>query len=581
MPHDVSIIATFAVGFVLAFIFAWIATRLRLPPLVGYLVAGVLIGRYAADMVATSQIAGQLADIGVILLMFGVGLHFSVADLMAVRRIVVVGAVVQIAIATGVGIVLAKYWGWTLGAGMILGLCLSVASTVVVLKGVEERNEMSAANGRIAIGWLVVEDLTMVMVLVLLPALAEALGGKVPGGAGEHGLVASLALTLVKVAAFGAIVLLVGPRVLPWILRQVARTGSRELFTLAVLALSLGIAFGSAELFGVSFALGAFFAGVVLNESDLSHKAAANSLPLQDAFAVLFFVSVGMLFDPSILWREPLMVAAILAFILVVKALNATAIVLAMGFPLSTATYVAGSIAQIGEFSFILAGLGIGFALLPPEGLSLLLAGSIISITLNGLVFAGRTAITAAALARPGVRTIVEDARAPKFALLVQDLENARIAAEAKAAAHKTMSPEELVAHFPMFSSLTSEQREVVLLHLLPHAAQPGERIIRHGDEADAVFFVSSGEVEVVVAGKHIRLGAGSFFGEMALISGGTRSADVTALDYCKVLKLTRSDFDEILRRYPAIREQVTKMAEQRDEMNRKLAEAQAAGHRS
>ena len=305
MPHDVSIIATFAVGFVLAFVFAWIATRLRLPPLVGYLVAGVVIGRFAADMVATAQIAGQLADIGVILLMFGVGLHFSIADLMAVRRIVV-GAVVQIAIATALGIGLAKVWGWSVGAGLILGLCLSVASTVVVLKGVEERNEMATANGRVSIGWLVVEDLTMVMVLVLLPALAEALGGKVPGGSGEHGLLVSLGLTLVKVAAFGAIVLVLGPRVLPWILRQVARTGSRELFTLAVLALSLGIAFGSAELFGVSFALGAFFAGVVLNESDLSHKAAANSLPLQDAFAVLFFVSVGMLFDPSILWREPL-----------------------------------------------------------------------------------------------------------------------------------------------------------------------------------------------------------------------------------------------------------------------------------
>ncbi|MFO1282680.1 MAG: cation:proton antiporter [Burkholderiales bacterium] len=569
MPHDVSIIATFAVGFVLAFVFAWIATRLRLPPLVGYLVAGVVIGRFAADMVATAQIAGQLADIGVILLMFGVGLHFSIADLMAVRRIVVVGAVVQIAIATALGIGLAKVWGWSVGAGLILGLCLSVASTVVVLKGVEERNEMATANGRVSIGWLVVEDLTMVMVLVLLPALAEALGGKVPGGSGEHGLLVSLGLTLVKVAAFGAIVLVLGPRVLPWILRQVARTGSRELFTLAVLALSLGIAFGSAELFGVSFALGAFFAGVVLNESDLSHKAAANSLPLQDAFAVLFFVSVGMLFDPSILWREPLMVAAVLGFILVAKALNATAIVMAMGFPLSTATYVAASIAQIGEFSFILAGLGIGYALLPPEGLSLLLAGSIISITVNQLAFAARGALTGGALARPGLKAALEDSRAPAFALLEQDLENARIAAEAKAAAHRTLSPEELVEHFPMFAGLTPEQREVVLLHLLPHTAQPGERIIRRGDEADAAYFISSGEVEVSVAGKRIHLGAGSFFGEMALISGGTRSADVTALDYCKFLKLTTDDFAEILRRYPGLREEIVRQADERARMNR------------
>ena len=313
MPHDVTLIATFAMGFVLAFAFGYVANRLRLPPLVGYLVAGVVIGRFASGMVATSEIAGQLADIGVILLMFGVGLHFSVADLMAVRRIVIAGAVAQIAIATAIGAAMARFWGWSLGAGIVLGLCLSVASTVVVLKGLEERNEVASTSGRIAIGWLVVEDLTMVLVLVLLPALAEALGGTVPGGgrgAGDHGILVSLGLTLLKVAAFGATVLIVGPRVLPWILRQVARTGSRELFTLAVLALSTGIAFGSAELFGVSFALGAFFAGVVLNESDLSHKAAQNSLPLQDAFAVLFFVSVGMLFDPTIVLRQPLAIAA-------------------------------------------------------------------------------------------------------------------------------------------------------------------------------------------------------------------------------------------------------------------------------
>src|SRR5512147_1857438 len=554
MPHDVTLIATFAVGFVLAFIFGTIANRLRLPPLVGYLVAGVVIGRFATGMVATAAIAGQLADIGVILLMFGVGLHFSVADLMAVRRIVLVGPVVQIVVATAIGAAMATLWGWSLGGGIVLGLCLSVASTVVVLKGLEERNEVAVANGRVAIGWLVVEDLTMVLVLVLLPALAGALGGKVPGGV-EHAeggsLALSLLITLVKVGAFGAIVLVGGPRALPWLLRQVARTGSRELFTLAVLTLSIGIAFGSAELFGVSFALGAFFAGVVLNESDLSHKAAANTLPLQDAFAVLFFVSVGMLFDPSIVLREPWMVVGVLAFVLVVKAINATIIVLAMGYPASLGLYMSATIAQIGEFSFILAGLGISYALLPPESLSLLLAASIVSITLNQLAFVVKDRLVAFVQTTPRLNAILEDARAPRIAMLRQDLENARLAAEAKAAEHKTVTPEELMARFPMFAGLTPEQREVVLLHFLPHSAQPGERIIHRGDQADAAYFISAGEVEVSVGGQHIRLGPGNFFGEMALISGQPRSADVTALDYSKFLKLTTDDFDEILRRYP------------------------------
>ncbi len=584
MPHDVTLIATFAVGFVLAFVFGVLANGLRLPPLVGYLVAGVVIGRFATGVVATAQVAGQLADIGVILLMFGVGLHFSVADLMAVRRIVLIGPVVQIAIATALGTGIAMLWGWSVGAGIVFGLCLSVASTVVVLKGLEDRNEVSTASGRIAIGWLVVEDLTMVLVLVLLPALAGALGGTVPGGGhggAGHGIVASLVVTLVKVAAFGAVVLLVGPRVLPWILRQVARTGSRELFTLAVLALSVGIAFGSAELFGVSFALGAFFAGVVLNESDLSHKAAANSLPLQDAFAVLFFVSVGMLFDPMIVVREPAMIAAVVLFILGLKALNATLIVLAMGYPATTAFYLAATIAQIGEFSFILAGLGIGYGLLPPESLSLLLAGALVSITLNQFAFVAKDGLVAMVRARPRWRAVLEDARAPRLLALEQEIESARLAAEAKAAAHKTVSPEELVARFPLFAGLTPEQREVVLLHFVPHTAQPGERVIHRGDVADAAYFLSQGEVEVTVSGQHIRLGPGSFFGEMALISGQPRSADVTALDYCKFLKLTTDDFNEILRRYPDIRTQITEQAAKRDEMNRQAERAADVAHRT
>ena len=575
MPHDVTLIATFAVGFVLAFVFGYLANRLRLPPLVGYLIAGVVIGVFTPDLVANAAIAGQLAEIGVILLMFGVGLHFSVADLMAVRRVAIPGAIGQIAVATAVGSAMAILWGWTLGAGIVLGLCLSVASTVVLLKALEERNAVQTTNGRIAVGWLIVEDLAMVLVLVLLPALAEALGGKVPGddhGTGERGLAVSLLITLLKVGAFGAIVLTVGPRVMPWILRQVARTGSRELFTLAVLALSVGIAFASAELFGVSFALGAFFAGVVLNESDLSHKAAANSLPLQDAFAVLFFVSVGMLFDPSIVVREPMMLAGVLLLILVGKAVIALAVVMAMGYPASTGIYVSAALAQVGEFSFILAGLGIAFGLLPPEGLSLILAGALISITVNQFAFVAADRANAFVAARPAWKARLEDAHAERLAQVQADLEVAKARAEAAAAAHRTLSPEELVEHFPMFGSLTPEQREVVLLHLQPHTAQPGERVIHRGDQADAAYFISAGEVEVSVGGQHIRLGPGNFFGEMALVSGQPRSADVTALDYSRFLKLTTDDFNEILRRYPDIRTQIVDQAAKREEMNRRQA---------
>ena len=582
MPHDVTLIATFALGFALAFAFGYLANRLRLPPLVGYLVAGVVIGVYAPGAVADSATAGQLAEIGVILLMFGVGLHFSIDDLMAVRRIVFPGAIAQIVLATAIGTGLALAWGWSLGGGIVLGLCLSVASTVVLLKALEERNGVATLNGRIAVGWLIVEDLAMVLVLVLLPALAGVLGGQDPGSAhgGEsHGLLVTLGLTLLKVAAFGAIVLLLGPRVLPWVLRQVARTGSRELFTLAVLVLSVGIAFGSAELFGVSFALGAFFAGVVLNESDLSHKAATNSLPLQDAFAVLFFVSVGMLFDPSIIVREPLMLGGVLLLILVGKSLIALAVVLLLGYPFSTALMVSAALAQIGEFSFILAGLGISYGLLPKEGLSLILAGAILSITINKLTFIGADldhALGAGRARTAGARSATRATR--RSACCSAELDAAHERAAQKAALHRTLSPEELVQRFPLFTKLTPEQREVVILHFLPQSAQPGERIIRKGDKADAAYFVSSGDVEVAVTGKRIRLGPGSFFGEMALISGQPRSAHVTALDYCSLLKLTTRDFAEIMRRYPEIRTQVEEMAAQRDAMNKVQAAAQAKG---
>jgi CPA2 family monovalent cation:H+ antiporter-2 len=575
MPHDVQLIATLAIGFVLALIFGFVANRLRLPPLVGYLLAGVAMGPHTPGLVADREMAGQLAEVGVILLMFGVGLHFSLADLLAVRRIAIPGAIAQIVVATFIGALMALAWDWSLGGAVVLGLSLSVASTVVLLKALEERNAVTTPNGRIAIGWLIVEDLAMVLALVLLPALAEALGGQVHhGGHGsDMNLFLALGLTLAKVAAFAALALTIGPRVMPWILRQVARTGSRELFTLSVLAIALGIAFGSAALFGVSFALGAFFAGMVLNESDLSHKAAANSLPLQDAFAVLFFVSVGMLFDPSILLREPLMVVGVLMLILIGKALAALGIVLLLGYPLSTGLMVSAALAQIGEFSFILGGIGVAYQLLPPEGQSLILAGALLSITVNPLVFAGVGLLNRRIHATEGLRVRFEEARGRHFARLQADLEAAREAAEKKAAEHKTFTPQELAERFPLFSSLTAEQREVLVLHFESRTAQPGERIIRAGDKADAVYFISSGEVEVSVKTKRIKLQPGEFFGEMALIGDQPRSADVTALDYTKLVALSQRDFREFLRRFPDIAEKIGALAAKREAMNRQLPE--------
>ncbi len=413
MPHETTLIATIAMGLVLAFALGFLANRLRLPPLVGYLLAGIVVGPFTPGYVADTGLAQQLAEIGVILLMFGVGLHFSVGDLMAVRRIAVPGAVAQIATATAIGVGIAFTWEWSLGAGLVFGLALSVASTVVLLRALAERGELDSGDGRIAVGWLIVEDLAMVLALVLLPAIAGPLGGNALGsGAAAHvadgDLWLTLALTLGKVAVFVTLALVVGKRTVPWLLERVARTGSRELFTLAVLAIALGIAYGSAALFGVSFALGAFFAGVVLSESDLSHQAAADSLPLQDAFAVLFFVSVGMLFDPSILVREPLAVLAVLLVIVFGKSIAAFLIVLAFGYPLRTALTVSASLAQIGEFSFILAGLGLALGLLPQEGKDLILAGALLSITLNPLIFKSVDLVAAWFGKRPKLRARLE-----------------------------------------------------------------------------------------------------------------------------------------------------------------------------
>jgi len=384
VAHETALLATIAAGLGLALVLGYLATRLRLPPLVGYLAAGIVVGPFTPGYVADTGLASQLAEVGVILLMFGVGLHFSVDDLLAVRRVALPGALVRIALVTALAAAVAGLWGWPLGQSLVFGLSLSVASTVVVLRTFEERDILTSAEGRLAVGWLIVEDVAMVLVLVLLPALAGVLGGT-PSATGVS-LAHSLTITLVKVAAFVAFMLFVGTRVVPWILGAVARTGSRELFTLAVLATALGIAFGAAQLFGVSFALGAFFAGVVIAESDLSYQAASDALPLQDAFAVLFFVSVGMVVDPRIVVHQPLGVAAALAIAVVAKLLVTLVIVVIGRYPITAALTVAVGLAQVGEFSFILAGLGRSLGLLSRDGQSLILAAAILSIAINSLL---------------------------------------------------------------------------------------------------------------------------------------------------------------------------------------------------
>ncbi|WP_261524762.1 cation:proton antiporter [Burkholderia multivorans] len=389
MPHDVSLIALLAAGFGLAMIFGYLASLLKMPPLVGYLLAGIVIGPGTPGFVGDLSLAQQLAEVGVMLLMFGVGLHFSLGDLLAVRKIALPGAIVQITVATLLGGGLALAWGWSIGAALVFGLALSVASTVVLLRALEGRGLVETVNGRIAVGWLVVEDLVMVLVLVLLPPVAGLLGGSPPGG--EHtpgGVWSTLGVTMLKVAAFIALMLIVGKRVFPRILWLVARTGSRELFTLCMIAAAVGIAFGAAKLFDVSFALGAFFAGMMMRESEFSRRAADETLPLRDAFSVLFFISVGMLFDPKVLLDEPLHVVEVAAIVLIGKTLAAVALVVAFRYPLNTALIVGAGLAQIGEFSFILAGLGRSLGLLSAEGQNLILAVALISIALNSVAFA-------------------------------------------------------------------------------------------------------------------------------------------------------------------------------------------------
>ena len=389
MPHEETLIATLALSLALAFVFGLVAVRLRLPALVGYLLAGIVLGPYTPGLEADVHLAPQLAEIGVMLLMFGVGTHFSLRDLMSVKGIALPGAIAQILVATALGAGAAHLWGWSLGAGIVFGLALSVASTVVLLRALEQQGTLESADGRIAVGWLIVEDLVMVLALVLLPALAGVLGGEAPAGDGGASvdLWRTLGITLGKVALFVVLMLVVGARVFPWVLKRVARTNSRELFTLAAIALALGVAYGSAKLFDVSVALGAFFDGMVLNGSELSHRASTYLQPMQDIFAALFFVAVGMLFDPLVLLQHPLEVVAVLAIIVVGKSLAALGIVLLLKRPLSTALTVSAALAQIGEFSFILAVMGVNLKLLPPQGQSYILAGALLSITINPLVF--------------------------------------------------------------------------------------------------------------------------------------------------------------------------------------------------
>lgn len=388
MTHDTALIATVAVGIAVAFIFGLVAARIGLPPIVGYLLAGVAVGPFTPGYVANAGLASQLADLGVILLMFGVGLHFSLDDLIAVRRIVVPGALLETTITTAVGIAIGHAWGWSWGGSLVLGLSMGVAGTVVLLKGLERQDQLDSPAGRVAVGWLVVEDVTMVFALVLLPAIAPMIGGTAAATTSTGALALKLVIAVLKIMGFVALMVVVGRRFVPWLLEQVARLGSRELFTLSVLTTALGIGAVAAELFGVSFALGAFFAGAVISESDLSHRAAADALPMQDAFAVLFFVSVGMLFDPGVLARDIPRVLALVGVIVVWKTIISFGIVRSLGESTATALIMGAGVGQIGEFSFIVAELGVELGLVPKEAQVLIVGAALIAITVNGPILA-------------------------------------------------------------------------------------------------------------------------------------------------------------------------------------------------
>ncbi len=411
MQHSTELIATVAVSFGLAILFGLLATRLKMPTIVGYLLAGVVIGPATPGFGADVALARQLAEIGVMLLMFGVGLHFSLDDLLAVRKIALPGAIVQVAVAAALGFALAQFWGWSAGSALVFGLGLSVASTVVVLRALEGSGALTAINGRIAIGWLVVEDLIMIVVLVLLPPMAGLLAGKeATGTAADVGM--ALIVVLGKAVVFIAFMIVAGRRLLPQLLTMVARTGSRELFTLCVVAAAITVAYVASALFDLSFALGAFLAGMMMRESELSHRAAEESLPLRDAFAVLFFVSVGMLFDPAVL-SAPGKLLAVLAIVMLATPLTAFALVLAFRYSLITALTVGASLSQIGEFSFVLAALGVSLGLMTAEGQGLIVAAAMLSIAANPLVFAALRPVHAWIVARPHLARHLERGDAP------------------------------------------------------------------------------------------------------------------------------------------------------------------------
>ncbi|CBL45301.1 Kef-type K+ transport system, predicted NAD-binding component [gamma proteobacterium HdN1] len=388
MEHSIPLITTLAVGFGVALVLGILAERMRLPALVGYLISGIIVGPATPIFNADMAIASQLSEIGIMLLMFGVGLHFSISDLLSVKRVAVPGAMIQMGVVTLLGFLLSMHWGWSLGGQIIFGLSMACASTVVLLKTLDARRQLKSMNGRIAVGWLVVQDMVSVLVLVVIPPLAGVLGGPVAANANDAPLWITLTKTLLQVAAFIIIMLVGGRRVLPWLLWQVARTGSRELFTLAVIATAIGIAYVASVLFNVSFALGAFFAGTVMRESEFSHRAAQESLPFRDAFSVLFFVSVGMLVDLQAIADAPWRVFGVVCCVILGNSLTALSLVLLFRYPLNTALSVAAGLGQIGEFSIILATVGVGAGLLPNAGMSLLLAGVLISIALNSFVFA-------------------------------------------------------------------------------------------------------------------------------------------------------------------------------------------------
>ena len=418
MHPETALLFTIAGAFGAAFLFGFVASKLKMPPLVGYLLAGVALGPHSPGFAGDVGLASQLAEIGVILLMFGVGLHFSPGDLLKVRRIALPGATLQMIIAIGLGYWLASSWGWTAAASLVFGLSLSVASTVVVLRVLEDRGMMDSIDGRVAVGWLVVEDVLVVLALVLLPAIRGALGGGTDGASpmGQTELLTSVAITLVKMVAFIVLMGVVGRRAVPWLLMHVARSGSRELFTLAVLAVSLGVAVGAATLFGVSFALGAFVAGVVISESDLSHRAGADALPLQDAFAVLFFVSVGMLLDPGVLVTQPTKVLATVAIVLLGNTVVATLLMILLRHPFGASLRIGASFGQIGEFSFILAGLGVSLGVLSEEGRSLILAAALCTIVLNPLLFTALDRLSAWVARHPRLLDRLERQKAPRMA---------------------------------------------------------------------------------------------------------------------------------------------------------------------